>query len=206
MDNLEFPDEETEDADAAFASLEERDGVVLSPSLKDCYLRFSDVAAGWGAGMTEEDEDPLFAGEFDIIPLVRAIRDSAPVERVPDPSPEQREFLSELRDFDVTSLTGTGKVASLRIRYGVSHSPEIWFSDGPRGIHRMDIDLPGYLEALRITKGTFGWQLLYTDVPLAHDRYEVTVRFLKEMLRVFPDLFPAHDYEPLRTRLAARLR
>ncbi|MCT9142819.1 hypothetical protein [Streptomyces violarus] len=206
LDTLEFPGGDVADADGAFASLAERDGIVLDPSLKECYLRFSDLAAGWGAGMTEEDEDPLFAGEFDLIPLVRALRDSAPVDRSPDPSSEQREFLSELRDFDVTSLSGTGKVASLRIRQGVVHNPEIWFSDGRGGIHQMDVDLCGYLDALRITKGTFGWQYLFTNVSLSHDRFEVTARFLNEMLQVFPDLFPAHNYEPLRVRLAERLR
>jgi hypothetical protein len=206
MDALEFPGGEAGDADVAFASLAERDGIVLDPSLKECYLRFSEMAAGWGAGMADEEEDPLFAGEFDVIPLVRALRDSAPVDRSPDPSPDQREFLSELRDFDVTSLSGSGKVASLRIRQGVVHNPEIWFSDVRGGIHQMDVDLCGYLDALRITKGTLGWQYLFTNVSLKHDRFEVTVRFLNEMLRVFPDLFPAHDYEPLRARLAERLR
>ncbi|MFF8012285.1 hypothetical protein [Streptomyces sp. NPDC007929] len=206
MDTLEFPDGDVGDADTAFASLAERDGIVLESSLKGCHLRFSDMAAGWGAGMTDEDEDPLFAGEFDVIPLVRALRYSAPVDRWPDPYPDQRELLSELRDFDVTSLSGVGKVASLRIQQGVVHNPEIWFSDVRGGIHQMDVDLCGYLDALRITKGTLGWQYLFTNVSLAHDRFEVTVRFLEEMLRVFPGLFPAHDYEPLRVRLAERLR
>jgi hypothetical protein len=204
MDRLEFANESA-DAETAFGMLAERDGIVLDPSLKLCHLRFSDLAAGWEAGMTEEDEDPTFAGEFDLIPLVRAIRDTAPVERAADPSPRERQFLSELRDFDVTSESGTGKVASLRIRQGAAHNPEIWFSDGVRGTHKMDVDLCGYLDALRITKGTLGWQYLFTDVSLADDRFKVSARFLTEMLRVFPDLFPAHDYTGLQARLRERL-
>jgi hypothetical protein len=202
LDSLEFAEEPT-DAETAFEMLAQRDGVVLDSSLKKCYLRFSDLGAGWDAGMTEEDEDPLFAGEFDVIPLVRAVRDTAPVERATSSSPEERQLLSELRDFDA-SVSGTGKVASLRVRQGAVHNPEIWFSDGIRGTHRMDVDLCGYFDALRITKGTLGWQYLFTDVSLVDNRFEVTVRFLTEMFRVFPDLFPAHDYAPLRARFEER--
>ncbi|MBD0840629.1 hypothetical protein [Streptomyces sp. TRM68416] len=205
MDNLEFQDGEPADADAAFALLAEREGVLLDPALEPCYLRFSDLAASWGAGMSDEDEDPLFAGEFDVIPLLRAIGDTAPLDRYPDPSPEDRQFLSELRDFDVHSLSGTGQVASLRIRPGIVHNPEIWFSDRSRGIHRLDLDLCGYLDALRVTKGTFGWQYLYADVSLAEDPFTGQARHLTEMLQVFPDLFPAHDYTDLRARLEHRL-
>jgi hypothetical protein len=204
MDRLGFQEGEPANADAAFKKLAEQDEVALDPSLMGCHLRFSDLAAGWGAGMSEEDEDPLFRGEFDVIPLLQAIRDTAPVDRYPFASPEERQLLGELRDFDVPSLSGTGMIASLRIRPGTLHNPEIWFSAGP-DLHKLDVDLCGYLDALRITKGTIGWQYLFAEVSLADDRFAVEARFLTDMLRVFPDLFPAHDYEPLRARLEARL-
>lgn len=38
-------------------------------------------------------------------------------------------------------------VSSLRIEQGGVHNPEIWFSDGEVGMHRMDVDLRGYLDA-----------------------------------------------------------
>ncbi|MFI9047085.1 hypothetical protein [Streptomyces sp. NPDC053427] len=60
----------------------------------------------------------------------------------------------------------------------------------------MDVDLCGYLDALCVTKGAYGWQYLFTDVSLAEDDHEVTAEFLTEMLAVLPDVFPAHDYEP----------
>ncbi|MFE9727841.1 hypothetical protein ACFYQ5_30820 [Streptomyces sp. NPDC005794] len=195
---------EPADARSAFDELAQQDGVLLDPVLQGCFLRFDDLGACWGFG--EEESDPIFAGEFSLSPLVWAIRKRAPVERYPDPSPKQLELLSELRDFDGTPMTGVGSVSSLRIVQGGVHNPEIWFSDGELGIHRMDIDLCGYLEALRVTKGTFGWQYLFTDVSLADDDHAVTTEFLTEMLAVFPDLFPAHDYEPLGARLAERLR
>jgi hypothetical protein len=193
-----------EPADALFGNLAERDGVVLDPALKQCFLRFDGLGACWTFG--EEETDPLFSGEFNVSPLIQTIRKRPPVERYPDPSPEQLELLSELRDFDGTPMTGVGHISSLRINQGGVHNPQIWFSDGPLGIHRMDVDLCGYLDALCITKGTFGWQYLFTDVSLADEDQEVTAELLTEMLAVFPDLFPDHDYEPLRARLAERLR
>ncbi|MGI5424124.1 hypothetical protein [Streptomyces sp. CA-179760] len=57
-----------------------------------------------------------------------------------------------------------------------------------------------------MTKGTFGWQYLFTDVSLRGDDFGETGRRLNDMLTVFPELFPGYDYQPLRSRLAARLR
>ncbi|GAA3982350.1 hypothetical protein GCM10023085_75730 [Actinomadura viridis] len=195
---------EPADAHSAFGTLAQQDGVLLDPALQKCFLRFDGLGACWGYG--EEETDPLFAGEFSLSPLAQAIRRQPPVERYPDPSPEQLELLVELRDFDGTPMGGVGSISSLRIKQGGVHNPEIWFSDGELGVHRMDIDLCGYLDALRVTKGAYGWQYLFTDVSLTEEDHEVTAEFLTEMLAVFPDLFPAHDYEPLRARLAERLR
>ena len=69
----------------------------------------------------------------------------------------------------------------------------------------MDIDYCAYLAALRVTKGTFGWQYLFTEVSLAEEDYKNTARRLTDMLDVFPRLFPAHDYSELRARLEERL-
>lgn len=195
---------EPADASAAFGEIAQQDGVLLDPALQGCFLRFDGLGACWGFG--EEESDPLFAGEFNLSPLMQTIRRRPPVERYPDPSPEQLELLSELRDFDGTPMSGVGSISSLRVRQGPAHNPEIWFSDGALGMRRMDVDLCGYLDALRITKGTYGWQYLFADVDLSDEDHEVTAEFLTEMLAVFTDLFPAHDYEPLRARLAERLR
>lgn len=195
---------EPADAPSAFGALAHQDGVLLDPVLQECFLRFEGLGAFWGYG--EEEADPLFAGEFSLSPLVRAIRAQPPVERCPDPSPERLELLAELRDFDGSPVGGVGFTSSLRIKQGGVHNPELWFSDGELGVHRMDVDLGGYLDALRVTKGTYGWQYLFTDVSLAEEDHEVTAEFLTEMLAVFPEVFPAHDYEPLRARLAERLR
>ncbi|MEV0701148.1 hypothetical protein AB0I53_25015 [Saccharopolyspora sp. NPDC050389] len=81
----------------------------------------------------------------------------------------------------------------------------MWFDTTTEGHHRLDLDYAGYLEALRITKGTFGWQFLFADVSLSDDEFDVTCQFMEIMLDVFPKLFPEHDYEPLRARLAERV-
>ncbi|MCW7988761.1 hypothetical protein XF35_26765 [Streptomyces platensis subsp. clarensis] len=202
-DHQDGPDTDAPDARSVFGTLAEQDGVALDPALQACYLRFDGLGACWGFG--EEESDPLFAGEFNLLPLVQAVRQQPPIERYPYASPPQQEIVAELRDFDGTPMTGAGHVTSLRIKRGGVHNPEIWFSDNPLGFHRLDIDLCGYLDALRVTKGTFGWQYLFTDVSFADENYEVTAEFLTEMLDVFPELFPQHDYAPLRARLEARL-
>lgn len=69
----------------------------------------------------------------------------------------------------------------------------------------MDVDYCGYLAALLVTKGTYGWQYLFADVSLADDIHHHTVENARRMLEVFPRLFPGYDYAPLAARLEARL-
>lgn len=69
----------------------------------------------------------------------------------------------------------------------------------------MDLDYLGYLEALAVTKGAYGWQYLFTDLSLLNDDLHHVVESVKAMLRRFPDLFPQHDYTQLRERLEERL-
>ncbi|MEU5846837.1 hypothetical protein [Saccharopolyspora shandongensis] len=50
------------------------------------------------------------------------------------------------------------------------------------------------------------WQHLFADVRLHADDYIHARKRLPTMLHVLPEIFPGHDYEPLRARLAQRLR
>ncbi|CAM03990.1 hypothetical protein A8924_5107 [Saccharopolyspora erythraea NRRL 2338] len=192
------------DADQVFAELAERDGIELDPSLKSYHLRFTSMAAVWDVPDPEYEEESLIAGEFDLLNIHQAVRGGALLARLYDPTPEERQLYSELRSFDGTGETGVGHLSMLRIQPGVA-DPELWFDATTKGYHRMDVDYPGYLEALRITKGTFGWQFLFTDVSM-HDegQFAVSGRFMEIMLDLFPKLFPDHDYAPLRERLAER--
>ncbi|MFB9537262.1 MULTISPECIES: hypothetical protein [Streptomyces] len=96
-----------------------------------------------------------------------------------------------------------GHLAALRVQPGVTN-PDLWFDAGPLGLHRMDIDYCTYLDALRMTKGTFGWQYLFTEVSLAQEDYEGAARRLSEMLDLFPRFFP-YDYSEIRARLEERM-
>ncbi|MFJ9854117.1 hypothetical protein [Streptomyces sp. NPDC101150] len=190
------------DAQKAFAELAEWDGIALPHTLQKYYMRFSSLAACWWFG--ESESEPLIGGEFDITHIYKAIQADPPEHRWPNPSPEQQQLISELRDFDGTSLTGLGHVTSLRLPHG-AEDLEIWFHDVPRDAHKMDLGYCGYLDALCATKGTFGWQYLFTDVSLADEELEVTAERLSHMLDIFPRLFPDYDYSDLHARLRERM-
>ncbi|MER7078546.1 hypothetical protein [Saccharopolyspora kobensis] len=197
---------ETEDADRVFGELADCDGIALDASLKECHLRFSGLSAAWDVPDPEYDEESLIAGEFYLANVHQAFRSGPLVERLPFPTPDEVRFYGQLRSFDGTPHGGVGHLSLLRLSPGVSR-PELWFDATTKGYHRMDLDYPGYLEALRITKGTYGWQFLFTDVSLDDGgEFEVAGRFAEIMLEVFPRLFPGHDYAPLRSRLAERRR
>ncbi|MEV0049054.1 hypothetical protein AB0H34_00990 [Saccharopolyspora shandongensis] len=192
------------DADKAFAELAEWDGVALDPALKNSYLRFSSLAACWWIPDPEYPDESVIAGEFDLNHIYSVVQGEPLTQRLYDPSPEEFQLFTELRSFDGTGQSGVGHLSMLRFQPGVVN-PEVWFDTTAQGHHRLDLDYPGYLEALRITKGTFGWQFLFADVSLSDDEFEVTRQFMEIMLDVFPRLFPEHDYEPLRALLAERL-
>ncbi|OKI38305.1 hypothetical protein A6A29_10030 [Streptomyces sp. TSRI0281] len=73
------------------------------------------------------------------------------------------------------------------------------------GFIKMNITYCQYLDAMILTKGTYGWQYLYTDISLSRGDFHETVKYLQGMLSVFPEIFPQHDYGDLRARLEARL-
>ncbi|MGW3622051.1 hypothetical protein [Streptomyces sp. NPDC000880] len=200
--DLEEPiDELLADARTAASEIAEDYGVNLDPMLSQCYLRFTRLGSSWET----TEQYPHVSGEFSIASLQRELEEPPPELGWVNPSADDLQLLSELRAIDGTPDSGVGTLAALRIQPGVDN-PEIWFDHGPRGAWKMDIDYRGYLEVLRVTKGTFGWQYLFTDVSLRSDDFEAVGRRLADMIKVFPALFPGHDYESLRTRLAERLR
>ncbi|WP_431040490.1 hypothetical protein ACQUSR_00305 [Streptomyces sp. P1-3] len=122
------------------------------------------------------------------------------------------ELCSELRVIDNTPLTAAGQLAAIRIQRHTDPL-EIWYYDMDMNevegwgqqLVRLDLTYTGYLEQLVLTKGTYGWQYLFTDELPFTDPYFKNFRTgLGAMLDHFPGLFPAWDYTDLRRRFAAR--
>ncbi|MEU0250214.1 hypothetical protein ABZ192_39110 [Streptomyces sp. NPDC006235] len=200
-------------------------GVQLDDDIVSHSLRFTEFGACWSTLSEDEYDDAgddegggglagvelsEIHGEF----FLRSIHDILSQPEGPaDPveSEFQRTFLSELRVMDQTPRSGAGMLTYLRLKPG-SSPLEIWYSDiaaigaspYPLGFIKMDITYSEYLDALLLTKGTYGWQYLYTDISLA-DGFSETVEYLEGMLSLFPRIFPNYDYSDLRTRLEARL-
>ncbi|SEC35076.1 hypothetical protein SAMN04489727_3439 [Amycolatopsis tolypomycina] len=164
----------------------------------------------WGRVMEElrgsawGTPEELFGGEF-FVQNIRAALAAPPPPLWYDPSPEELRFSSGLRVADL-SCTGSAWLTAIRVEPGAAHG-ELWFDFDRKlpGYRKLDIGYAGYLAALQVTKGTSGWQLLFTDVSLRDDEFDWVVEGLQAMLETFPDLFPGYDYEPLRRRLEERL-
>ncbi|MDA3646897.1 hypothetical protein LZ318_40660 [Saccharopolyspora indica] len=185
---------------AAGAMIADLGDVVVDPAIAESAPRFSRIACRWRAS----DESTGLGGEFRVPYFFAALFEPAPPlawEGSPD---DERELLAQFREIDGHPRAGTGLVAAVRVE--ANRTPlEIWVWDARIGPLQMELDYLGYLEALALTKGTFGWQYLFTHVSLASNDFHHTAKGLTTMLRVFPELFPDHDYTPLRERLEARL-
>lgn len=190
------------DASAAFDALENWEHISLDPALQTHFLRFSEVSAFWET----VEPRPTLSGEFNLSHFYEVFYKKAPEHLITShDTEERRRLISEFRVFDDTPLSGVGSFTALRIQSNVS-DPEVWHYKIPWGPMRMDIDYRGYLDTLRLTKGTFDWQYLFIETSLASEELEATAYRLKTMLQIFPEIFPGHDYGPLQERLMERLR
>jgi len=85
-------------------------------------------------------------------------------------------------------------------------APHVWMHRFPYGTFELDIDYPGYLEALLLTKGLYGWPFLYADVRLDDPGYVRIVRLIRSGLDFLHDRLPDPGLGELEIRLAERLR
>ncbi|NUK07380.1 hypothetical protein HRW18_04995 [Streptomyces lunaelactis] len=182
--------------------------VEFNESLLSCSLRFSDLGARWATS----GNLPEIYGEFRLLHFYDVFDQTEGPSGGEETTNFQQEFLSQLRIFDHTPRSGAGMVTYIRMKPHVTPL-EIWYQDiadigsdpYPANFIRMNITYCEYLEALLLTKGTYGWQYLYTDISLRGREFHSKVRYLKNMLDVFPGVFPQYDYTSLTARLEERL-
>ncbi|WP_435281588.1 hypothetical protein [Streptomyces koelreuteriae] len=196
-------EELTGEAPEAFDLIEEWQGVRFAPELQRAFLRFDGISSHW----TLAKGGSTLHGEFSLRHLPAALFATGETLIHDDLPADVRALYEEFRVFDEQPRTGAGTLAALRVPSVVtgSISPEVWYYDSSDGALLLDIDYAQYLDALLVTKGTFGWQYLYADVDLGESGLGSVADDLRTMLDVFPDVFPGHDYSDLRARLEARL-
>ncbi|WP_255954516.1 hypothetical protein [Streptomyces odontomachi] len=183
------------------------EGIEFSDEMKSSALGFDEVGAFW---KTREDP-PEICGEFSLINLDYALTSEDPGEAGAG-TDFQRQFLRQLCPIDRSPRSGAGMQTYMRMQAGVPEL-EIWHSGlfsveeppYPSGFVRLDIDYCEYLDALLLTKGTYGWQFLFADVTLSGRELSDQAKYIRRMLQVFPALFPQYDYASLARRFEARL-
>lgn len=192
-------EEEIGDASETFAFIAEEEGIELDPSLQRSFLRFEGISSHWAV----ERPGVYMTGEFSIRHIAAAMLTIGVAPATDEPSHQEQVLYSELRPFDEHPRGGGGSLSALRVD-AETVSPEVWYYHATRGVFRMDIDYPAYLDALLVTKGTYGWQYLFTDVSMRDIDFQGAAENIQNMLRIFPDIFPSHDYTDLQARLRER--
>ncbi|MDQ1012573.1 hypothetical protein QFZ82_007058 [Streptomyces sp. V4I23] len=186
------------DPASVFESMAE-DGLPLSQKVREYFFRHDEITACWRL----EHEDSVMVGEFRLCHVMRAVTENY-LSDIWESDNDQRDLYEELRVFDDTPRTGTGRLAALRATDGAT-DPEIWFFDLREGAMKMELDYAGYLEAVLTTKGVLGWQYLFCAPEDCGTGFASVANRLNEMLTTLPRLFPDYDYSELRARLEARL-
>lgn len=83
--------------------------------------------------------------------------------------------------------------------------PRVWLHRFPYGTFELDLDYPAYLEALLLTKGFYGWQFLYADVPLGSVDYVSIAPMIRHGIDILHDHLPDPRLDNLEARFAERL-
>lgn len=174
-------------------------GQNIDASLYERSVRFSEIGSQW---QTVGPYPPV-VGEFYLTPLEEAVHEGPPDFTSDFHAEEEQRIGHELRIIDDTPFTGAGSFAAIRVN-PETPSPEVWFSDHLRGLWRMDLDYRSYVGLLRLTKGAFGWQHLFTQAPLEEEEFQRTADRIANMVDALPQIFPDHDYTTLRERWEAR--
>jgi hypothetical protein len=201
------------DLDKSLASIspEEYDdsweGVHFSEGMLRCYPRFYEIGAAWRT----VGRLPDITGEYNLVNFHDALMSSDPGSELGQTDFHQT-FLSQLCPIDRSPRSGAGFQTYLRMQADVDEL-ELWYSDiadieqppYPPGFIKLDISYCEYLDALLLTKGTYGWQYLFADISLSGRALSDSRTNLENMLQAFPEIFPGRDYSSLRDRLEARL-
>ncbi|WP_328869525.1 hypothetical protein OHT76_05065 [Streptomyces sp. NBC_00287] len=187
-------------AETVFEELAEEDDLPLSRRIQEYFFRYGAVEAAWRS----RRPDTALVGEFKLHHIMSAVGNMRMTRYWKGEDDEERALYKDLRIIDDTPQTGSGRMSLLRATPGAT-DPEVWFFDMRQGAMPMELDYPAYVETLMVTKGVIGWQYLYCEPDRCGEGFFPLEDGLKEMLDVFPRLFPDHDYTDLRARLEERL-
>ncbi|AEM85038.1 hypothetical protein [Streptomyces violaceusniger] len=183
--------------------------VILDPRLDEATPWITELACRWRS--VARKKTPEIHGEFRIRNIYDALLRRAPDLAWEKASREEKQLVAEFRTIDDTPRSGAGLITAIRVQPHVNPL-EVWYYDKDLSRYpghqidyvRLDIDYVEYMKVLPITKGTFGWQYLFSDISLSSLGTHVATN-LEAMLEVFPTTFPEYDYTPLRERWEARL-
>ncbi|TDE53182.1 hypothetical protein E1295_16890 [Nonomuraea mesophila] len=191
-------------ADVVFAKLADNHGLHLDDAFRGLYFTSGQLHVVWRL-----TADSTRGGELCLQNLTEwAVKGWFPDDwTLP---PEEYAALADLYTIDYEPHAGSGSVAAISVPearpLSVGMDSAIWYYDaGDHWLGQMDVDYAGYLEAALLTVGAHGWQYLFTDVNLRGEVPYSGVAGLEHCLTVLPEIFPGHDYEPLRRRFDARL-
>ncbi|MEW2354031.1 hypothetical protein [Spirillospora sp. NPDC029432] len=191
-------------ADAVFAELAQNADVHLDDAFRSLYFSSKQLHVVWRL-----TADGTRGGEF----CLQNIAEWAVNGWGPDDwtlPPEEYAKLVDLYTIDYEPHAGSGSVTGISLPearpLSIGADTQIWYYDaGDHWLEPLDVDYAGYLDSVLLTVGAHGWQYLFADVNLRREVSPSSVAGLEHYLTVLPEIFPAHDYEPLRRRFDARL-
>ncbi|QNE74111.1 hypothetical protein F0344_05375 [Streptomyces finlayi] len=183
--------------------------VILDHRFDEATPWITELACRWRS--VKRKRAPEIHGEFRVRNIYDALLKNAPDLTWERASDTEKQLVAEFRTIDDTPRSGAGLLTAVRVQPHVNPL-ELWYYDKDLSRYpghatdyvRLDLDYVEYMKVLPVTKGTFGWQYLFSDISLCGLERHV-VENLEAMLDAFPTAFPEYDYAPLRARLEARL-
>jgi hypothetical protein len=194
---------ESATVDAIAKDLQEYVHVSLAPPLRRCFMPFARFGVHWECVQVGKRKlrEPV-GGEIALTYLYHVASSETDVGSPRTPAKE-RALLRSLRVIDDQPAGGNGTFAAIRL-VDAQLTPDVWFFDVRSGLHSLDVDYCGYLEALTVTRGWYGWQYLFADIDLSKPEQRMLLARLRRMVELLPLIFPKTEISSLAERLAAR--
>ncbi|MEQ8540643.1 MAG: hypothetical protein RIB93_24700 [Coleofasciculus sp. D1-CHI-01] len=143
-----------------------------------------------------DSEDPELIGEFCLQNIINVLTLNDRVDVTNEDIDEDTKALMRKAHYFDTQPEKSWTTSTVLIPEESKNFPDLWLLDDLR-LFRMNLSIEQYFDVLFLTKGMYYWQYLFCDKAAYIDTSFYKKRYIMEMLKILPEIFPRRDYSLL---------
>jgi hypothetical protein len=187
----DFPNHSESVRNDIVESFAERYGYKIPDNLKELMSFPAKLCLDW---KLKDNKNPELYGEFCLENIINAmtLEKNQVKVRNEDLNEDTKALMRKAHYFDTQPQRGWDTATVLIIEEG-KEFPDLWLLDDLQ-LFKMRVSMDQYFDALFLTKGMYYWQYLFCDKAAYIDTSFYKKRYIMEMLKILPEIFPRRDY------------